>query len=772
MNLSSLPETLVSIDMSFGNNIGHSATTISVDNASVKYGSGLGTIIGSIGSRVNFTNSQLQKLFDQFVMVESTKTASTVKTEIQRKYIDKTSLLLQSFCVLVRGKDISPDGKSSYDGYLAYYGEIDSCPKNIKNFPLQGPVRNGGALILGNIYSEISETDEITNVSVSLIYQNRRLIPSLSYNYQLATPYYLANVDLAAAVPKYGYTLSELRQACLLAGVSIVGLPNRSDILFETSGTLESVLTSIANTLGYYVFVNPFTGQVNFIDSAQAASQTIINPTLNNSILANSTSCSFTESAMQPIIISSFLSKLQATPVTVEYPNKERIARFKRVDFLEKSPIKTETLELFYGAHVSKALNESTFNAIVYYKLSKGEKIDFGNYYTSEIDEPELKTWSKVYPVALARTNALKAYKGPFNLETGKFLKINQGSKKIENPSDSQAFKIIASLFEILDNTVYVSNKYSEWKALRMQFTSGDGNVSGPYSMDTSLEECDGLQSIHNFFQAVGDENFDTLEDVFNQSKSTGDLTHGFVAVKPLGNSTSGKSDITNQYTLFSEKNFIIYETPFKTTYAAFSPELWSAIDKAIESSKKAYKDREDDKPTKSLKQVYTRLKRPVNEYKDRDSQEASDDREAERTEDDQKVFELLDKVDFIKSNLQLNGSTGHPTQPVQLEVKTGKPLEIEALKRSSFSSSYSSQQKYKASSRTVVGIEIPSFKITLTSLSFKVGAEGITTTISESTVKLLDMDQEVIKSDGQKAIVQKALSDRLSARQRNAMRL
>ena len=78
-----------------------------------------------------------------------------------------------------------------------------------------------------------------------------------------------------------------------------------------------------------------------------------------------------------------------------------------------------------------------------------------------------------------------------------------------------------------------------------------------------------------------------------------------------------------------------------------------------------------------------------------------------------------------------------------------------------------------KSSSKTIYGLEIPSqFNITTNSFSIKVGADGITTTIGESTLKLLPPDQQFIISQGMEVIGTPSINPRLRASQRNYLGL
>ena len=78
-----------------------------------------------------------------------------------------------------------------------------------------------------------------------------------------------------------------------------------------------------------------------------------------------------------------------------------------------------------------------------------------------------------------------------------------------------------------------------------------------------------------------------------------------------------------------------------------------------------------------------------------------------------------------------------------------------------------------KSSSKTIYGLEVPSeFKVTTNSFSIKVASDGITTTIGESTLKLLPPDRQFMISLEMEAFGTPSINPRLKAAQRNFLGL
>jgi hypothetical protein len=766
-----MSETLVALDMNFTNGGGgHSASTSSVIGA-IGLGGSLGSLIGSAGSRVTFSNSSINSAFKNFIMTEETYSRDPIKTTVTRQYQDRISLLLKSYFIAVRGKDISPDGNLSYKGLVPFFGECKNS-NSTKKFPEKPPQRQGGALIIGQIYNEISETIEgEENYRVSLIYQDGNLKEELSYNSSLVSSWYKNNPDLNSSVLKYGYTLSELNAAFALAGINVKGLPNRSDLLFDTSGSLDSVISSVASTFGLYWYIDPFAGTVNLISSQSAVNLNIPDPTQSNS--PDILSSSYTINALKPVIANSYMSKISPKKFEYEYPDKQRIARFKLVDILGKVElgIPSKGFEFFYGSYAASKFSSIAFDAISIYALGykkiKAEEL-FGEYYTAKFDsDTSFKTWSEVYKWSAAAKRAEEAFKGKFDLKKGQFLPIGEN----QLPSESTVFELVQNAFDILNNTIYISNAYSEWKAVRMSCSSSDGNVSGPFFEKELLENVEGLQSIASLLKALGKEEI-SLEDLAKTTKATGSGDHHFIALKPYGNSESKEmtSEEMKLYDLFNEENFIIYETPQKKRYAGFSPKLKESIGRLTTTSKNLFTKRiKDSKKSSTIKVNYTRTRRPTTDPRDAEEQKKEDDRKANLDSWGEKSTELLDKIELVITKTILGGASGDPLNPVQFNVKNGTLSEMNILEKSN--SSAASTKGLKSSSKTMAGINIPKFDITLSGLQIRLGGQGATTTESRSTVPILQIDENLIISDGVANLI-KEKSLKFSARQRNTMGL
>lgn len=765
-----MSESLVSINLNFTDGNSHTASTVSIVDAIniAADGDSLGTIISSSGYRPSLSNSKLNSLLKNFIQIEQTTSRDGVKTQISRKYMDRTSLLLKSHCIAVRGKDVSPKGVA-YDGIVFDYSECKGSP--VASFGKQSPFKTGGVIVLGNIYNEISETDEQSGIKISLIFLGRQIQPNLCLNLDRVSNYYLSSPDLAKSELKLGYTLNEFKSAASLAGIFINGLPSK-DLLFDYSGTLESVISSIASSLGMYWYVDPSSGTVNLISSSIAATKKITDPTKESG--ETYLDCSYSSSSLGPVFATSYMSTTGPKKETPDDGDKMRTARFRVCDILGNIDIKIpqETLQNFYGAHCSSTLNETVFDAFVYKLLVDNSNLDFGGFYTKPDNlGDEFISFDKVY--LEQAENQAKKFKGSFDLNSGKFLLKSKFGDKPEEPSGSEAFKLIPKIFDVLSNSIYISNRYSEWKARRMQFSSSDVNVSGPFKLDDKIEDIDGMGAIYALLKQLGKESI-TIRDLANAADVKGLGDSVFIGVKQFGNKVKPKT--ADLYEDFTDKNFISYDDgALNRTWAAYSASLFGKINTCITESKTLYKKIVKEDTVKSVRASYTRTKIPVNDYlsdlKDRDTQQAVDDADAEKNESDSQISDLFDKMNWMKCSLKLNGASGGPLSPMTLEVKNAKPAEVSLLSQNNYGQ-VASGFKLATSSKTIVGLFVPAFTITLSGISITVGNDGIKTTITESNKNLLPVDDSVIIGQGMKSYISKTLASRFSASQRNFLGL
>ena len=299
-----MKESIQKLDLNFTNaGGGHTASISSVLDAKSLDGSeGLGIVVGDLGEINAFSNDKISDIMSNFVCTSHSVGADPTKKVVSRKYVDRTSLTLNSYAVLVRGRDCGPE-TLDYEGPLPYFSEVLGSP--LRPFKPKPPVvdNENSVIMIGKIYNyEAAAT--FNGIKITLVYQEHKLQKKLSLNDELVSAKYkgipldgggfFGGPDLAKYDLKFGYTISELKEALNRVGLTINGLPDNDEIIFENGGTLNGVIGSVASYLGYFWFVDPKTGNIEFINSAQASSLQITDHT--NTTDENIISASFTKS--------------------------------------------------------------------------------------------------------------------------------------------------------------------------------------------------------------------------------------------------------------------------------------------------------------------------------------------------------------------------------------------------------------------------------------------------------------------------------------------
>ena len=548
-------ESITQLDLNFTNaGGGHSASVSSiVDAKNIDSSEGLGIVIGNLGEINSFSNNELQSIMNNFVCTEITTNADPTKKTISRKYIDRISLILDSFIVLVRGVNCPPDNTLNFDGPFAPFSEVINAPniQALRAFPSVGPQRQGSIIKAGKIYN-FETAAKFDGTKISLYYNNRgQPIEDLSLNLASVTQTYKNNPDLSQYNFRGGYTLKEFGEIVRLAGIEITGLPQDSasqGILFEATGTLGSVISNVASFLGYYWFVDPSTYSIKFINSQEAATLQIEDYT--NSSDKNIISASFTKSKRSNLIVNTYVGTTEkpqdGSDRSNENDDRPKPVFFKRIEFMKKGAFKNmlgkEELGIFFGIFNQ---NEGTdvFDKFTYILMhgnvkQKGKRespnkerlernLDFGKLYDYTPFNTELWHWSgdggKNKPAifggeALAKKvnddnptelPNLDRIDNKFQYKLLKYKPEDDGgeqkgrAKIMPRPSGSPLYEYLNTYFPLAGG-VYITNAYSEYKTARMAFqNTGNVTVLGPFKGSDKVREIDDLSMLNDWIQLV-----------------------------------------------------------------------------------------------------------------------------------------------------------------------------------------------------------------------------------------------------------------------------
>ena len=171
----------------------------------------------------------------------------------------------------------------------------------------------------------------------------------------------------------------------------------------------------------------------------------------------------------------------------------------------------------------------------------------------------------------------------------------------------------------------------------------------------------------------------------------------------------------------------------------------------------------------KTVRLTYTRSKTRVNKTNE-EGEEQEDDQIAEASESDQKIADLFDRYDLKYNSIESPNYS--ILNKLSLSSVSGSTAEMKVLQqiRGKYIGGF---DKPQSSTRTFYGLHIPEFSPTMNSVSISVGNNGITTTVSESTIKLIPPEQSFMITEGMEALTPKSMLPKsLNARQRNALGL
>lgn len=848
-------ETITSLDINFSNNGGHTATVTSVRGAKdlvTDTQENLGSLIGVGGGTTTFSNEKLQNLLSNFTEVSRTVSQDARQTSISRSYEDKTNLALKSHAVIVRGRDFDPNyrggqgggvvfqpnnfnvnigNNNSFGGCISregtpvntpirptfmsrnagasnsqesgritipYFGEVVGSPVNESlKFGYIPPSKSGPLIYAGNIYNEESSI-AFDGDKVSLVYQNGKLKENLSFNSDKVGFFYKSQPDYANYQLKYGYTLREVKTIFGLAGITIIGLPTSESVLITESGSLDSILSSIASKFGFYWYADPFsTGRIIMVDSASSSQFRVTNPlTQDGSLKSRYLNGSITTDYKTPKIIDVYSSTIERKETTFEIPDRDRLTRFhkwKPIKFIERLDFNHDILQYFYILFASNKFQSSQLFTIYAIIATLDHKLDWGgDWPDAKLLQPE-SGW-KTYDDEFRDNGAFAAQMNPkskFDLESARFIPLyaelvaGSSVQKFEDVFNNDAFDKLKVYFEAITSGLYISNKFGRWKATRMAFKNSPLSIEGPFELKQLISETDGIGNLQTALKRNG-EDVEKLKigGFWDDSQdAVGGGDHVFFAFNKNDNKNTTDleaadlkwEEVCNEQAFFppTKSGEGLTHPGSKRTYLAVSNDFLTKIREIMEQSKTLFNKLINDGDT--MKATYNRAKRPVS-VPETEDEKKKQERDAKRRDAldarAQKLDELSERFDLKKYSIERNGATGSFLHPVQLNISNLDLSKVKSMKKAGISANISNQPPLQSSSRTIVGLAIPSrFSLQISGISLKLGSSGITTTINESAVKILRPDEQVIIANDQ-ASTSRNFGSGFSAGQRNFMGL
>ena len=357
-------------------------------------------------------------------------------------------------------------------------------------------------------------------------------------------------------------------------------------------------------------------------------------------------------------------------------------------------------------------------------------------------------------------------------------------------PSDSRLLKFLGAFFELAGG-VYMSNVYLEFTKDRMQFANTGITVHGPFDQDSQVSDHGELDALSTFFSRIG------LNPTIKELAQT---THGrvktqtpegakgfhWIGIKAIPKVDLAKfkfgvrprcdwSPLQRMETYTDDNNDLYIGGEFDNRrlrranvkngeflrYAliqvAYSQILWRET-------------RDEQRGMKnSIRMEYNRSKTRVNEIGE-GGEEEEDNNLSASDENGQKLKELFDRYDL--KNYQIDTASHSLLSQPTLSAASGSTTEMRALMNARGPAATELGGPLKTSQKTIYGLVLPNFKVTTSSLAFKVSEGGIQTTIGESTLKIMQPDQQFLQAQGMATIATQQILPRLNAAQRNYLGL
>ena len=342
---------------------------------------------------------------------------------------------------------------------------------------------------------------------------------------------------------------------------------------------------------------------------------------------------------------------------------------------------------------------------------------------------------------------------------------------------------------------VWVSNGYAEYKAARMQFTNTNPTtVVGPFHKNSFIDEHQELSGLDDLLQILMKGKRISIKQLAENSNPKARTLNDwhFIAFQTLPklpqirvkNPRAARNVKEVDFTDLKD-NFEYFKPPKGFSGAsdpdtefiggpAFDlnqrPHFWrklnSKITGMVKQSYANYSAATEWNKSTSIK--YDRSKTRVNKIGD-DGEEMEDDVIADSPSGEQQKSDLFDRWDTRYYGIEK--PEWNLLNQLSLASSSGSTLEMMLLRQQRQNYPQVSDQKVHSSSRSMYGLHIPDFEPQMNSVSLSVGNNGVTTTIGESTIKLIPPDQGLIQNEAMETLTPKSLQsfgEQLNAGQRN----
>lgn len=857
-----------SIDINFGGNgSAHTATVTTVEGIVRKPNGGSRVTIGDydagfgdnspaiISSDYDTTN--LSNILGNFVVDEITTTTDARKTIKKFKLIDEVSQVIDRYVVLVRGQQVAPYFQSRPDNegiffrdYVFDCSELPDGAKDVVQNPLGDnnqivrgdtnvEVLNGNVIVIGRTRSVFNPNlSDGSNLDaqkqrVSAIYEGgsikRDVSIGLGTNQSPSNDYIKSQIDNVTL--QYGYTIQDFIDIFDNLEISVNGLESdyASLVFLDYSGTLRSVISSIASLLGLYWYIDLDKSSIEFVNAEDIdrINQHKVQVGTGNDIL----NTSITERGYSPSLVLSFNgstdAKINKSQNTVTIRNDG--VHFQQTNFFR---VKVESLinvpqndppkffsrimmSYYYKLFTNYKVNKDEFNAYTYAlhfakeDLNEGKlnQFDFGNAFL-----PNLKTTSQQYSIdefyeEFARDKRALVKKDISDYDSSNLLAHrlepadlqSENNNKVGDPDRQGLRTYFEKIFKIL-GSIYISQPYSLAQIKDRVIESPNLNIQGPFLGSTKLVDIQEVSAIADLVQCmktmgINVKSLDIAAIMSNPDYSkypSTDLDRSqikqqyfYIGTRSFSNEvnfgvdnnfnpSAARKEINRAAFLYKDdkKQYVIYDAKRLIDLMNSSiSEFEAFVQKGIKTTTVVVSQEQDFEPENEI--FYDRIigffKSPRSKTED-DTPTQSGNNDSDVPAPDMKFNDVLHRVYYVEpsENQKLRGKGG--TNKTELRQYSGSVGDMAIL---SENISVAKPIKMKTATTTYYGLNLPeSTDASLDSISIRLGEGGLETTVTRSTKAILSPDTTLIIQDGKQAAITNNGLAALSASQKNFFKI
>ena len=611
---------------------------------------------------------------------------------------------------------------------------------------------------------------------------------------------------------KLGFTLGDLRSGLDAIPIAHSGIPDENEFLMEEGGDLTDLISLAATKLGYYWFTDPIEKKIIWIDSENIDTLVVSNnvDTTDPDII----SATFTESIKQDAkFISYNTTKKDEAREQPQRTQKERKIQkpFKLLRFNDEIDTVLEYLfGIYYLMWNKDLLSEDYFKKLWFFAMHYSSdfrlaisKIEYDDLLLEELgdtpwdlkqqieDLEQMPDAEKDTPAGLAKELAgelarefvsifkederhVPAFRYAYPLEkTG-----NSSSKSVADPVELGLYGLVTTFMDAGLGGLYMSGPVSDYRKDRIIWDQQEGfRIVGPFAAEEYLDEIPEFQSIAKFLRLFDKSSrvYDQIHDLHkafypNWNADNYKEKYYFFAYKEI-NKKFLNEESNDVVLAFGERNGmrIIEENKSNLLYLLSSTSGLSGADNLaveyVNKSRDLFDARRDELVIDDVITIpYRRTRHPITseEYKEtEDNFVPTIDNYGDLDTNRQKRRILLDYPDETLSNLN----------PMKLEVYTAEGNdELQAIRRNK--KNKLEEVLRKSSTTTYNKLFVPTFSPTLSNLTISYGSNGVTTTVTESTLQIIPQDISFVISKDNTVKRNDSLFTRSTARKRNALGL